>query len=200
MSTKSEFSIVGLAHKFLLAAEAQGYTPELLNELAENQRLLRGMLNVQLGRATISYRVFNIDCSADPFIPKGWEVVEHRRTGLFSWVAGDSDMIAHYFSLNQAISRRIVGHELRKELEDKPVLNANILDFLLNNPKFIPEEWKERNTFFWGTIYRNPIGNLCVRYLHWGGRRWLWGSYELGDHWRDDDPAAISAGPLPLNS
>lgn len=51
--TKSEFSVVGLAHKVCLAAEAQGYNPELLNALAEHPSLFRQLLEVQQGRANI---------------------------------------------------------------------------------------------------------------------------------------------------
>ncbi len=49
----SEFSIVGLAHKFLLAAEEQGYTPAMINELAENKELLKNFFEVQSGRFEI---------------------------------------------------------------------------------------------------------------------------------------------------
>ena len=41
MAAKSEFSVLGLFHKLALAAEKQGYTPELLNQLAENQPFWR---------------------------------------------------------------------------------------------------------------------------------------------------------------
>ena len=52
MSAKSAFS-VGLAHKVCIAAENEGYTPELLNALAERPGLFRQLLQVQLGRAEV---------------------------------------------------------------------------------------------------------------------------------------------------
>ena len=57
MPTKSAFSILGLAHKVCLAAEAQGYTPELLNSLAEDKNLFKNLLEVQMGRAEIKPKV-----------------------------------------------------------------------------------------------------------------------------------------------
>lgn len=49
----SAFSIVGLAHKLLLAAEAQGCTPEVLNKMAEHPTLFGDAREVLEGRATI---------------------------------------------------------------------------------------------------------------------------------------------------
>jgi hypothetical protein len=80
-----------------------------------------------------------------------------------------------------------------------PVMNANVLDFLLANPDLIPEEWKKdehgntRYIFFWGTVYRDRGGDLYVRYLCWGGDRWGWGSRWLGSGWDGDSPAAVLA-------
>ena len=66
------------------------------------------------------------------------------------------------------------GVELRKELSNKgvAVLNANVLDYLLARPGLIPEEWKGKRTYFFGTIYCRPDGEPCVRYL-----------YDLNDEW-----------------
>lgn len=66
-----------------------------------------------------------------------------------------------------------------KELEDQPVLNANVLDFLREHPELIPDEWKGKFTFFWGTIYRHRDGDLYVRCLYWDGGRWDWGCDSL---------------------
>ena len=49
----SAFSIVGLAHKWLLAAEAQGCTPEVLNKMAEHPTLFGDARAVLEGGATI---------------------------------------------------------------------------------------------------------------------------------------------------
>lgn len=134
-----------------------------------------------------------IDCDAEPFVPDGWSVEEHKKGGKFEWEPND---IKLYFSDNQKDSRKnfgIDGNDLRKELEDQYVLNANILDYLLTNQRLIPEEWKGKYVFFWGTIYRLPDGALSVRYLCWRGGEWRWDDYWLGGNWGYDDPAVVLA-------
>jgi hypothetical protein len=132
-----------------------------------------------------------IDCFADPFVPKGWSVEEHRRTGDFVW---DPSKVALYLSDSQKNGKVIEGAKLREELKDKSVLSANVLDYLLAHSELIPEKWKGKYVFFWGTIYRDSDGLLHVRCLGWGGGRWDWRCSWLDGDWLDDGPAAVSAG------
>lgn len=98
-----------------------------------------------------------------------------------------------YLSPDQEAGRGIRGDKLREHLKSQPVFNANLLDYLLKNPTLIPEDWKGKLLFFWGTIYRCPDGNLCVRYLCWDGRRWGWDYHWLDNDWRSHCPAAVRA-------
>ncbi len=111
-----------------------------------------------------------IDCDANPFIPEGQSVEEHKKGGFFKF---DLAKISLYLSKEQK-EGGIEGNDLRKELENQPVLNANVLDYLLAHPYLIPEEWKDKTIFFWGTIYRRPEGYLDVRCLRWDGSEWIW--------------------------
>jgi hypothetical protein len=191
MATKSAFSSVGLAHKLCLAAEGQGYTPELLNALAEHQTLLGELRKVQLGLSEIKPIAHAIDCDADPFIPDDWEVEEHTKGGIFTW---DPTKVRLYLSKKQNAIKYILGNKLRKELKSQPVLNANVLDYLLARLELIPEDWKGRAVFFWGTIYRYSDDKLYVRYLYFSDNgRWLWGSRWLDDSFRSRNPAAVRA-------
>ena len=132
---------------------------------------------VLLGRAEIETAQHIIDCDAGPFVPKGWKVEEHKKGGQLEW---DSVKVELFLSENQKDGKYVEGNKLRKELANKPVLNANVLDYLLAHPQLIPEEWKKdgsgncRYTFFWGTIYRNSAGRLSVRYLFFCGGEWRW--------------------------
>ncbi len=66
-------------------------------------------------------------------------------------------------------------HELRKELSNVEVCNANVLDALLKNPKRISDELKKIDLFFWGTIYVDPMGILKVRCLRFNTSiEWHW--------------------------
>jgi hypothetical protein len=130
-----------------------------------------------------------IDCDADPFVPEGWAVESHKKGGLFKW---DATKVKLYLSKNQKGDKYVQGHKLREELENQPVLNANVLDYLLARPELIPEEWKGKYVFFWGTVYRYSDGYLSVRCLCWGGGRWSWLHDWLGSSFYCDRPAACS--------
>ncbi len=119
-----------------------------------------------------------IDCDTAPHTPRdGWSVAKHIPGGQLIW---DPSRITLYLSDSQ-LQRRIKGTELSRELAEQPVLNANVLDYLIRYPHLIPEEWKvdeNGNTiyiYFFGTIYRDPDDCLRVRYL-----------YFRYDHWRSD--------------
>ena len=114
-----------------------------------------------------------IDLAAGPFMPEGWKGEEHQKGGQWEW---DSTKVKLHLSDGQKDGRYIAGNKLREELKSQPVMNANILDYLLAHPELIPEEWKDKAVFFWGTIYRRADGDLCVRYLCWSGGGWLWGA------------------------
>jgi len=132
-----------------------------------------------------------IDCDADSMLPDGWQVVEHRKGGQLKW---DAVEVALYLDEAQQGGAIIAGEELRKKLQDKPVLNANVLDYLLANPRLIPEEWKGKTVLFWGTIYRHADGSLFVRCLSWSSGRWHWDYGGLSCDFRGGDrPAAVLA-------
>jgi hypothetical protein len=125
----------------------------------------------------------------------GKVIIEKRIDGLYI----DGKKIILHRSNRQLNGKYIKGDELREELTGKPVLNATVLDFLLEHKEYIPEDWKKDengNTlyiFFWGTICRDSGRSLCVRYLCWRDGRWCQDYYWLGDGWYGDDPAAVSA-------
>ena len=129
-----------------------------------------------------------IDCDANPYLPSGWQVEQHLKGGSFKW---DPEKVDLFLSKKQKQGGTIVDHELRKKLEGKPVLNANVLDWLLAHPRFIPESWKGKYIFFWGTIYRSLGGHLSVRCLYWDSSRWGWNCSWLDDDFHGYDPAAL---------
>ncbi|MDP2946347.1 MAG: hypothetical protein Q8N61_02755 [bacterium] len=138
-----------------------------------------------------------IDCDADPFMPSGWMVESHQKGGQFDF---DPAKIKLYLSPNQQSGKVVMGNKLRKELANEPVLNANVLSYLLAHPELIPEDWKKdergsiRCIFFWGTIYRRSFDYLCVRYLYFNVvGRWHWDFHWLNHGWSDYYPAALRA-------
>lgn len=125
----------------------------------------------------------------------GWVIVEKRADGLYV----DSKKVILHLSKRQKNGKWPKGYELREELTGKPILNANVLDALLSNPHLLPEDWKRdengniRHICFWGTIYSDSDGFLCVCCLCFGGGEWRSGYGWLGGDWSDLDPAALCA-------
>ncbi|MBI4458101.1 hypothetical protein HY633_04010 [Candidatus Uhrbacteria bacterium] len=138
-----------------------------------------------------------VDCDAAPFCPKYLfrtsKGTEHRKGGQLVLTPGK---IRLFLAEGQKNSGWLTGHDLRKELADKPVLNANVLDYLLAHQELIPEEWKGKvAVLFWGTIYRDAIGSLYVRYADWRGDRWVSSCDWLGSVFHGCNPAAVLASP-----
>jgi hypothetical protein len=185
MSSYSE----GQTHQLMNALEAAEFTAEDVTRLGQFSDL-RGIRFAVRGQAEIVVTKHIIDLDADPFVPGGWTLEEHRKGGQFEW---DSARVALYLSPEQQGRKVIKGDRLRDELKGKPVFNANLLDYLLANPQLIPEEWKGKFVFFWGTIYRDSDGCLYVRCLFWGGGRWYWDGSWLDGDWGGYFPAAVPA-------
>ncbi len=155
---------------------------------------LGGMEGVQAflaGNSEVVVKTYVIDCDAGPMIPfEGWKVEEHRKGGHLTW---DPTKVLLHLSPNQIDGKSVKGDRLRKELAEQPVLNANVLDYLLANPHLIPEEWKGKAVFFWGTIYRSSGGSLCVRCLCWDSGHWQADYNWLDVEWSAGYPSAVSA-------
>lgn len=132
-----------------------------------------------------------IDCDASPYTPNGWKFKDHQKGGQLKF---DASQIELYFSTAQKNRRSSSdGSKLKKELASTSVLNANVLDYLLAHTELIPEDWKDKDIFFWGTTYRDSDGNQCVRCLSWNGVKWFWSSRWIASSWFDSSPAALSA-------
>lgn len=173
------------------AFERNGWSAGDVKRLSEGDTLA-WVLGVLRGTHEIRAVEHIIDCDSNPFVPNGWRVEEHKKVGQLKW---DPKKISLHLSKNQKKGKVIEGNKLRKELENQQVLNANVLDYLLANSHLIPEEWKGKYVFFWGTIYRRSDGGLCVRCLYWDGGRWGWDYYWLGNGrgWCGSYPAALLA-------
>ena len=187
---------VGLAAKLKQAVLRNGITDLAdIDWLCEGENLAN-VRRLRQGRVLLTVPEHLIDCDVQPFVPNGWTVEEHQKGGQWKF---DPKQVEFFLASGQKGGKVIEGNKLRKELAKKPVLNANVLDYLLANPHIIPEEWKKdgqgntRYIFFWGTVYRDSDGGLFVRYLFWYDGRWLWSDYWLDFGWVVSDPAALRA-------
>ncbi|MBI3589000.1 MAG: hypothetical protein HY093_01110, partial [Candidatus Liptonbacteria bacterium] len=62
-----------------------GFLESDFKKLAGDEETLRQILQATRGFAEIKPIEHLIDCDADPFVPKGWEVVEHHKGGRLKW-------------------------------------------------------------------------------------------------------------------
>ena len=119
----------------------------------------------------------------------GWQIERHRNMGLQVF-----DQAALQLFLADEQKRGAVrGDKLRKLVEGEPILPDAYLDFYLAHTELIPESWKGKAVFFWGTIYRSPGGDFYVRDLVWLGGRWNWSYRWLDDGWGSTRPALVLA-------
>lgn len=185
---------VGQANELKLAFRREGdWTNEDIKALTERKGLLREVREVLLGRAEIKQVSYLVDLDSAPFIPDGWSAVEeHKEGGQLKW---DQTKVRLHLADGQKNGKYIEGNKIRKEIAKLSPYNANLLDFLLKkeNQHLIPEDWKGKAVFFWGTIYRDSDGHLYVRYLSWSDRQWLSYCYWLGHGWYGNHPAAVPA-------
>jgi hypothetical protein len=126
---------------------------EIRKLLRFNFKDIRKLINGQLMLFAAEHV---IDCDPLPAF-LGKQVVEHRKAGLLKF---NGDKLRLYQAEQQKNERTILGKYLYKELAGMPVLNSNVLDYLLAHQEIIPEEWIGKYIFFWGSIFFNPEDEL----------------------------------------
>jgi len=169
MSANNDLMLdVSQAAELKLAFRRNGWNNAEIKTLSEGD-ILADVLKIIKGLAEIKMLEHLIDCDALPFVPDGWSIDEHKKGGLFKF---DPSKIFLYLSERQK-KGEIGGYDLRKELNGSRVMNANVLDYLLAHPGLIPEGWKDKAVFFWGTVYHYFDGSLCVRSIGWDGSKWV---------------------------
>ena len=172
------------------SAKKAGFTEADFKNLASDEDLMLKFFSVVRSIARVEKIPHLIDLDAKPFIPVDWKIEEHKKGGQFEW---DLKKVHLYLSKKQKGGKHIEGNALRTELAKKPVFNANLLDYLLAHPELIPDEWKGKAIFFWGTVYRFADGNLVVRCLYWGDGQWRSDGHYLGHDCNESDPALVRA-------
>ena len=187
---------VGQANELKLAFRRNNWNNVQIKTLSQGNALAE-VLEVIKGNAEIKMIEHLIDCDVTPRTPPHYSVEEHRKGGLWRW-----NPKIELFAPWRQRRAPVKGAFLRKRLRKKNVLNANVLDYLLEHPELIPEGWKDKTVCFWGTIYRSYKGDLGVRCLRWMEFRWIW---EID--WIDDKcqfypyaPAALATNLFSLST
>jgi len=134
-----------------------------------------------------------IDCRMDPAVPDGgWWIYKHMGIPEVLW---DTTRVERWRSELQKSHPHdkeepaIPGNEIYERVEqDNGLVNAALLDYLLEHQELIPGDWKDSKTYFWGTLYQHPLGTIGVRFMTFdeGRQRFISSirrmSDELGKH------------------
>ena len=129
-----------------------------------------------------------IDCDAEPFVYEGMSVHQHHKGGQMAW---DASKIELWLSEEQKSGLSMSGHALLDEVSKKNPFNVNVLSFLVAHMDLIPKEWEEQRIIFWGTVYLNGLGGLCIASLTYGERGWNVEMKYLDENFSEADFAAI---------
>ncbi len=124
---------VGQTNELKLAFRRAGWSNAEIKKLSEGNLLADLLPLVRAYGKTPAVAVAQnlIDCDADPFVPSGLTAHSHTKGGQYAFDAKQVDL---YLSETQKRGKVIEGYKLLKEVATKSPLNANVLDYLLENP------------------------------------------------------------------
>lgn len=100
----------------------------------------------------------------------------------------DFEAVEGYQCEEQRYGGRIRGYDFFEKIKNSTGFwNGCVLDYLIENPKLIPDEWKGLHMPFWGSIFKDEDGELYVKFLYFnssaGVEKWevhtLWLGYCL---------------------
>lgn len=102
--------------------------------------------------------VITIDGDKKPFVPPFLKLEDHRLMGEFEWDPSRIDLwsdVEHIGDIKTVLEK----------VNEKPIANVNLLDFLIDHQELIPKEWEKLSLFFLGTTYFTSCGDVHVRCL-----------------------------------
>lgn len=117
-----------------------------------------------------------VDCKRKPFIPTEYLLVDHTPREEFVWTPERIAFRPMLELVNPAPGDYKDPDRLYNELSLLPVCNANVLDFLSENPSDIPGDLNNKLVFFLGTTFTRQRDG--VRYVRCLRKRAFW-SYEM---------------------
>jgi hypothetical protein len=179
--TSEEFGKdLGLIHELVVTGRKVGFRKEDYVRLTHDERFLKKIL----GCIREEYKIVApIDTDiAPPQIP-GTKLEKHIGIGtiLFSQESVSVDSVFELPTSKTYLGAPIIYGFWEQFLDKEKTfnnngrrfLNASVLDYLMKNQELIPEEWKDKKVFFWGTLYGRVLTkeyeNMEVRYLIYDG-------------------------------
>jgi hypothetical protein len=106
-----------------------------------------------------------IDSDTDPFVPEGLTLKSHKKGGQIHWEQANYKSWFH--PKQEGGFCTVSARELFKWMEDKPGYNVNVLDYWLAHPEIIPEECKDKWTYFPNTVYSDSQDKPIIRCFYY---------------------------------
>ena len=210
----------GQTHQLADALEVEGFTPEELTTLGQNQdEVLTNLKLVLRGLAKIVRECFKLACeksfSPEGFIGEGWTVWKGPADG--NGLEGEEnrdkredDLIVIDWEEQVLLETHLQGEETSVHGEEKlkrTIASGNIQlggkafgslweDYQANGENSVLEKLHRKGVthiYFFGLRLRNPSGDRRVLCLWFDGSEWHWDCRWLDDGWDADGLSASLA-------
>ncbi|MEI7512405.1 MAG: hypothetical protein WCK01_03025 [Candidatus Uhrbacteria bacterium] len=194
----NEFKLgVGAAHEFEITGRKTGWTTEDFTRLTQNVEVNESVLTLIRGQTTPQGSQYVIDCDSPPFVPSKFasrmakDEVGNRLIGKVEWSRDMARLHQHPRLKNPTMFYMVRVVDLMKDLKDRTVLPANVLDFLMDHQELIPVDWQDMYVLFLGTVYRQNGTSPFVRGLHYEDDKWNHSQSSLEDPCHNGYRAAV---------
>jgi|GEM_PF-6562530 hypothetical protein len=106
---------------------------------------------------------FSVDLSVTPITPQGFKIIKDT---IGEIVELDFSKLDLFITEKQTSGLCINSSDLKKEMRGRPVAGANLADFFLANPKFVPRKFNHNYLIFYGTIFEDAHGQRCFKCIY----------------------------------
>jgi hypothetical protein len=142
-----------------------------------------------------------------PFVPANFILEKYNPAGMpkgdpSAWKAEGRIELWPFLSAKNRESgsgAMISGWRVFERFKGSGLLNAVVLDYLLEHQDLIPASWKEKKVLFLGTVLRNRDNESVVPYLWCQGGEWKLAYESLDEEWGADYVLAMKKGSFKGN-
>lgn len=120
--------------------------------------------------------------------------IKTKKPVPYSWEGKRKDKTVKSFDLAKLTLYKPKGQtlqEVKDEVKDMPVAPQVVLDYLVENPNQVPDEFKDYWCHFFGSEVRGRDGFWYVPYGRWSGGKWYRSARWLRFDWDSDDRVVL---------
>jgi hypothetical protein len=158
---------IDLLNRLADALEAQNFSQSDVNQLKQYANL-KELRYFAKGLASINYLIPDFDISCVQYLGNGWSLYDHQSKEFHSFYPNEAFLLSTEDDPNLLY---LSGQGLADHLLDLEGLTANVANWLILNPIWIPKEWEGKHIVFPGTIFINK-GEYYALYIYKFGNLW----------------------------